>query len=452
MDGADLYDAHLNPKFARLLRLTGFDRRYVSAQGACLVDDRGTEYLDFIAGYAVHAVGRNHPTVVAALQRVLASSVPGWVQFERNELATTLAAELARRMPAELPHAFFTNSGTEAVECALKLARRFTGRSAVVHCEKSFHGMTLGALAANGNPSQRAGFGALGESTCIPMNDLVALERALAPGRAAAFIIEPVQGKSCIAVDDGYLAEATRLCRRHGTLLVVDEVQTGIGRTGRFLACQHDPGCVPDIVLLAKALSGGFVPVGVAMVRRDVWNATFDSMAHSLVHSSTFHEGPLAMTAALTVLQIHDDDRLSERAAQLGAQMRAGLGAAVQRHAVADAVHGRGLMLGVALRKGAAERAMAALPLVGGLERVLFGQAFAMEMLDQHRILCQVTDSESNLLKFTPPLIVSEDQVARAVRAADQTFEALGGGAKAMRSGIGRVMRNAVATTMPQGR
>ncbi|RLS97443.1 MAG: aspartate aminotransferase family protein [Planctomycetota bacterium] len=416
------YANHLNPHFAKLLRLTGFDRRYVRGDGARLFDDTGAEYIDCIAGYAVHGIGRAHPAMIAALQEALQSELPNWIQFERNPLAALLARRLSARMPGELTHAFFSNSGTEAVECALKLARRATRRDALLHCTMSFHGLTLGALAANGNPHLRDGFGVLGESTCIPFDDLPALEKALSTRRFAAFLVEPVQGKSCRAVSDGYLAEASRLCALWGTLLIVDEVQTGIGRTGRFLALEHDPKCRPDIVVLSKALAGGFVPVGATLVRRDIWRETFDSMSNALVHSSTFQCGVLAMTAALMTLEIHDAEQLSQRAERMGGLLRRGFEECVSRHDAAAEVRGRGLMLGVALQKNAVERFLSSLPLVGSLERVLFGQAFAMEMVSSHRVLCQVSESQTNILKFTPPLVIDESQCARVVGALDATL------------------------------
>ncbi len=421
------YVEHVNPSFAQLLHLTGFDRRYVRGLDARLWDDVGHEYVDCIAGYAVHAVGRSHPRMIAALDEALRSQLPNWVQFERNPLAALLAQRLCARVPGDLRHAVFSNSGAEAVECALKLARRFTSRSAVLHCDMAFHGLTLGALAANGNQHLREGFGPLGESTSIAFDDLVELEKALETRRFAAFLVEPVQGKSLRVASNGYLGEASRLCAKFGTLLIVDEVQTGIGRTGRFLALEHDAACRPDIVVLSKALAGGFVPVGAALVRADVWRATFNSMTNALVHASTFQGGVLAMTAALMTLEIHDAEQLSQRAERMGTILGKGFDECVRRHDGAVEVRGRGLMLGVALHKDFAERFLSQLPLIGSLERVLFGQAFAMKMLESHRVLCQVTDSRSNILKFTPPLVIDESQCARVVAAFDATLHTLSG-------------------------
>jgi len=437
------YATHGNPAFARMLGLTGFDRAWTRAEGALLFDDNGNEYLDCIAGFAVHGIGRSHPDMVAALRDALGSGTPNWVQFERNPLAALLAKRLSERTPGDLEHVFFSNSGTEAIECALKLARRATGRAAVLHCDMAFHGLTLGALAANGNPKLRDGFGPLGESECIPFDDLAALERALESRRFAAFLIEPVQGKSCRAASPCYLGEASRLCARFGTLLVVDEVQTGVGRTGRFLALEHDRGCRPDMVVMSKALAGGFVPIGATLVRRDTWNATFDSMSRALVHTSTFQGGVLAMTAGLVTLEIHDRERLSERAEVLGEVLRTGFERCATTHAAAAEVRGRGLMLGLALRKSAAERFLAGLPLVGSLERLAFGQAFVMELLATHAILCQVTESHTDILKFTPPLVIDEQQCVRLVDAVDATLAKLGGGVSATLQAALRVSKHA---------
>ena len=438
------YSEHVNPHFARLLKTTGFDRTYTRGCGMYLYDQDGHEYMDCIAGYAVHALGRSHPDVVAALQAALQSEHPGWVQFELNPLAALLAKRLAARMPGDLRYALFTSSGTEAIECAMKLSRRFTGRDAVLHCAKSFHGLTIGALAANGNPNLREGFGLLGESQSIPMNDLGALESALASRRFAAFFIEPVQGKTCLCVDDGYLREVTRLCKAHGTLLVVDEIQTGIGRTGKFTALEHDAGCSPDIVVLSKALSGGFVPVGAVMVRADVWRATFDSMTRSFVHTSTFQAGTLAMVAALTVLEVYDRERLAEQAAQMGEIIRAGCQEIAARQPGIAGVRGRGLMLGITLEKSGFEKTISTIPVLGSLERVLFGQAFAMELLATHRILCQVTDSQSNVLKFTPPLIIGIKECDCIVAAVNATFERFAKSSGPFVLGMKQVLKNLV--------
>lgn len=434
------YRAHVNPAFAELLDATGFSRNFVRGEGASLWDEHGHEYLDCIAGYAVHAIGRKHPDMVDALREALADGPPNWVQFERNPLAALLARRLCERIPGDLQHVFFSNTGTEGVECALKLARRATGRSAVLHCDMAFHGLTIGSLAANGNPGLRDGFGDLGPSKQIPFDDLVALEEALSSRRFAAFIIEPVQGKTCRALAPGYLAEASRLAQRHGTLLVIDEVQTGVGRTGSFVAIEREHGVRPDMVVLSKALSGGYVPIGATLVRRDIWSRTFDSMSRALVHASTFQGNVLAMTAGLMTLEIHDREELSARAARLGSEIRGRLLAMSSRQPLIGEVRGEGLMIGISLRPPLTDRLIARVPSVGTVARHAFGQAFVMELLEQHRVLCQVTESTTNVLKFTPPLVVSSEQCDRLTSAIEASLAALGPSPAA--AGVAKVIRN----------
>ena len=257
---------HLNEQMVRVLKTLGYDVGFVRGTGQYLFDRNGAKYLDLLSGYGVFAIGRNHPALRDALKSVLDADLPGLVQFDVSPLAGLLAQRLLGYMPY-LDKVFFANSGTEAVEAAIKFARGATRRTAIIHCEHSFHGLTYGALSLNGDAVFRTGFEPLlPDCTAVPFNDLAALERALATRNAAAFIVEPIQGKGVNLPDDNYLREAAALCRRHGTLFIADEIQTGLGRTGRFLAVDHW-GVEPDMVLIAKALSGGHVPVGAVLTQ-----------------------------------------------------------------------------------------------------------------------------------------------------------------------------------------
>ncbi len=234
-----LFERHLNPQALRVLRTLGFDVDYVRADGPYLFDASGERYLDLLSGFGVFALGRNHPTVIRALEQVLHGQLAGLVQLDVSLLAGLLAERLLARMPW-LDKVFFCNSGAEAVEAAIKFSRAATGRSKILYCEHAFHGLTYGALSLCGDPSFRERFGPfLGDCASVPFNDPGALARALAGNDVAAFLVEPVQGKGVNLPADGYLAEAAALCRRHRTLLVADEIQCGMGRTGRFLACEH---------------------------------------------------------------------------------------------------------------------------------------------------------------------------------------------------------------------
>ena len=401
------YARHVNPRFARLLRLIGFDRRWVRGDGPWLWDDQGVKVLDCLAGYGSLNLGRRHPALVAALHEAVDLQLPGWVHFEAPVLATALAAELLRRAPPSLDKVFFVNSGTEGVEAALKFSRAATGRPAFVACERGFHGLTLGALGLNGVESLRRGFGPLQEARRVPFGDLAALEAALAPGDVAAFVVEPIQGKRVEPGPPGWLAEAERLCRRAGTLLVVDEVQTGLGRTGRFLELERH-GAEPDMVVLSKGLSGGMVPVGAVLVRGGVWGATFSSIDRAIIHSSTFHQGTLAMAAGLATLHVLESERLAARAERMGDALRSRLAAVAQAHRAIRRVRGQGLMVAFDLEVAGA----AAPAAIEKLQAMLVPQAFLMPLLREGAVLAQVTDHRSATVKLMPPLTITEEEVA----------------------------------------
>ncbi|MBL9141120.1 MAG: aspartate aminotransferase family protein, partial [Phycisphaerae bacterium] len=268
---------HGNPALARLVDTLGFDRVYQRGEGQYLWDSEGNRVLDCLAGYGALAIGRNHPVVRDALEQCLRLAPPSWVHFEHNALVGEAARMLKEHCGPGLDHVFFTNSGTEGVELAIKLSRRHTGRSEVIGWSDSFHGLTCGSLSMNGSEELQRGFGPLlPGASLVPFGSLQDLERALSSQAVAAFFIEPVQGKTLRTLAPGVLRDVQSLCRRYGTLLVADEVQTGVGRTGRFLATHHDE-VQADIVVLSKALSGGFVPVGAVLARADVWQSTFSS-------------------------------------------------------------------------------------------------------------------------------------------------------------------------------
>jgi len=413
----ELYGEHVNPQFARVLKTIGYDRVYVRAEGQYLWDDKGARYLDFLSGYAVCNIGRNHPTVRKALRDCLDLDFPSMVQFEAPLLAGMLAAELKRRVGRDLEYVYFTNSGTEGVETAIKFAKCSTGRPAIISCHKAFHGLTSGALALNGCESFRTGFGPfLPSCRSIPFDDLAALERELSRGDVAAFVVEPIQGKGVNIPSKGYLATASRLCHRFGALFVADEVQTGIGRTGSFLAIDQEDGnghdtVDVDILVMSKALSGGYVPVGAVLSKREIWRDVFSSMDRAVVHSSTFHEGSLAMVAALASLAVYDDDRLADNATRLGARLHAGLHAMRSRYEFIKDVRQRGLMIGIEFGEPKSLLLKTAWKTVNAMDKNLFAQAIVIPLMEDHRILCQVAGHDQAVVKLIPPLCISDADV-----------------------------------------
>jgi ornithine--oxo-acid transaminase len=408
-----LNQRHLNPKLGRVVRTLGFDREWVEGRGAYLVDSSGEAYLDLLSGYGMFSLGRNHPYVKDQLQRVLAADTASLPQLGVSTLPGVLAEELIARSPAPLDAVLFTNSGTEAVEAALKLARAATGRWRIVYCERGFHGLSMGSLSVNGNAEFRERFGPFVPGCdSVPFGDLAALERELARGDVAAFIVEPVQGKGVYLVPDGYLARAQELCHQAGVLLIIDEVQTGLGRTGRFFALEHW-GVQPDMVTIAKALSGGYVPAGALLASRAVFDATFDSLERSVVHGSTFGGGDLAAAAGLATLAVIDREGLVARAAELGELLLELTRPLVEQFEIVREVRGLGLIWAIELGPPAGRAARRLWRAIERRQPGLFAQMVIVPLFHEHRILSQVAGHHMNVVKALPPLITSEYELRR---------------------------------------
>src|SRR3984885_6298946 len=402
-----LHSSHLNEQMVHVLKTIGFDKRYQRGVGQYLYDEHGAKYLDLLSGWGVFAIGRNHPTVRETLKAVLESELPNLVQLD----VSTLSGVLAERLLGFVPHldkVFFSNSGTEAVEAAIKFARAATRRPGVVYCSHAFHGLSYGSLALNGDQNFRAGFGSLlPECAEVPFNDLAALEQALASRTVAAFFVEPIQGKGVTMPDDGYLHGAFEFCRKYGTLFVADEIQTGLGRTGRFLACEHW-GIEPDMVLLAKTLSGGHVPVGAVLTHKWVFDKVFNSMVRSVVHGSTFSKNDLAMAAGLATLEVIDGERLIEKSALHGKRLLRAFADMARRHELIKSVRGKGLMIGIEFGPPRSPRLRASWNLLETASSGLFCQLIVILLFNEHKLLTQVAGHGNHTIKLLPSLVLSE--------------------------------------------
>jgi ornithine--oxo-acid transaminase len=409
----DLHAEHQNPAFVKMLRTIGFDKQYVRGEGAYLWDGEGNKYLDLLTGWGVFALGRNHPKIKAALREVLDADLPNLVRMDCSLLAGLAAEALTRHTSEDLSRVFFCNSGTETIEGAIKFARCFTGRDRIVYCNDAFHGLTTGSLALNGASFFRERFGALmPETQAVAINDLPALEAALAAKQCAAFIVEPIQGKTCTVVADGYLQEAERLCRKHGTLLVLDEVQCGLGRSGKWFCYQHWLDVEPDIICCAKALSGGYVPVGAIITRPDIMDKLFDSMERCVIHSNTFGQNDLAMTAALTSLRVIEEEKLVENAAELGRYAMEKLAPIAKDCPFVSELRGKGLMFGLDFaRPESSMKLKLAWDMVHKMNFAVFGQMIIIPLLQKHRILTQVAGYHTEVIKFLPPLTVTRADI-----------------------------------------
>ncbi len=406
----ELHSQHVNPANVRTLKTIGFDRCYVRAEGPYLWDVKGEKYLDLLSGYGVFGLGRNHPEVRRVLKEFLDANYSSLVKMEAPLLSGLLAAELKKRMPNQLDYVFFNNSGAEGVETALKYARCATGKPAILHCKKSFHGLTYGALSVNGDESFREGFEPfLPGARAIPFNDLAALEAELKKGDVAALVIEPIQGKGVNIPAPGYLRDAIALCHKHGALFIDDEVQSGMGRTGKFLAIEHEgPGMDPDIVVLAKTLSGGFVPVGATLCKKWIHEKVFSSMQRSVVHSSTFSQGSFAMAAGLAALDVLDRENLIANAARMGDLLGNGLRAMIPRFEFMKEVRNRGLMLGIEFGSPKSLTLKMAWTTCHTLDKSLFPQAAIIPLMDKHHIITQVAGHAIDVVKLLPPLVITE--------------------------------------------
>jgi ornithine--oxo-acid transaminase len=425
-----LHEQFLNTQMVRVLKTIGFDRRYVRASGPYLYDDRGEQYLDLLSGYGVFAVGRNHPDVVRALREVMEAELPSLIQMDVSLLSGILAERFLATVPGRLGKVVFANSGTEAVEAAIKFARYATGRPGIVHCDHAFHGLTFGALSLNGEDIFREGFGPLLPNTHrIPFDDLEALERVLSRHEIAAFIVEPIQGHGVNIPDADYLREAARLCRDHGALFVADEIQTGMGRTGRFWAIEHW-GVEPDMLLAAKALSGGFVPVAAVALSAEIFDAVFSSMLRAPIHGSTFSKNNLAMAAGIATLDVIEQENLVENAAKLGESILDDLRALVGRYAFVKEVRGKGMMQAIEFAPPDRLKHRAAWKLLDAAQKGLFSQLVTVPLFKRHRILSQTAGHDLAVVKFLPPLVIGDTDrrwIAGAVDAVIADTENVGG-------------------------
>ncbi len=409
--GNALYSEHVNSKFAKALKIIGFDKTYVSGKGSYLFDQDGTRYLDMLAGYGMFNIGRNHHVVQKALTDFIEADFSSLVQMETPVLCGVLASELKKRIGYGLNKVYFCSTGAEANETAIKFARRATGRNTMLYASSAFHGLTTGALAMNGSEVFKENFGELAASRKIPLGDIAALERELAKGDVAAFFVEPVQGKGVNMPPPGFLAAASKLCHKHGSLFIADEVQSGIGRTGAFIALHHEEGVEPDVVIVSKSLSGGYVPIAAVVMTEKVFGKTFSSLDRAVVHSSTFGKSNFAMTAGLATLSVLDDEDLVENARRVGDILGNRLLALKDKYEFIHDVRWRGLMLAIEFGKPKSLKLKTAWATVNKINEDLFCQAITIPLLQDHKILTQVAGNKMTTIKLIPPLTFDEGDV-----------------------------------------
>ena len=421
---SERYAKRVNPEWVRLLDLLQMNVRYERCVGAELRTDDGRRILDFLSGYCVHNVGHNHPEVVRALQSELERCGPAMIQTHVADLAGELAEKLCQRAGGRLAKAFFCSSGSEGVEAAIKFARAHTKRAGILSAEHAFHGLTCGALSLMSDKFWSEGFGPLLPGTSvIPFGDLEALEHELKTKRFAAFVVEPVQSEAGVRIPDAdYLPGAESLCRRYGTLFVLDEVQTGMYRTGAFLA-SHRFRVEPDMVILAKAMSGGLIPCGAVLMSDAVCNSVYSSLPRAFVHTSTFSENSLAMRAALATLQVLEDQELGQRSIAAGQYLQAQLREVLRDFEMVKEVRGVGLLMGIEFQAPRQLRLRIPYEGFGAIHPAMFGQIVVMRLFRDFGFLTQICGNNFMVLKVAPPLVVTDAQLDAFVLAIRDVVE-----------------------------
>jgi ornithine--oxo-acid transaminase len=415
-----LNNRYLNLQMGRVVRAVGFDRQWIGGEGAHLIDSTGARYLDVLGGSGVFAIGRNHPEVIAAVEELLAARTANLPQLGVTLLNGVLAEQLLALAPDSVSTMVPANTGSEAVEAAIKIARAATGRPRMLYAEQGFHGLALGALSVNGHPEFREGFGPLLPGCDpVPFGDLDALEHELERGDVAAFIVEPIQGKGVSLPPSAYLPGVQTLCRAAGTMFICDEVQTGIGRTGRFLALEHW-NLAPDMICISKALSGGFVPIGAVLVSRAAFDRVFDRMKRAGRHGSTFGSNDLAAAAGLATLRVLERENLIARAERMGELLLELTRPLVDRYEIVHDVRGMGLMWAIELGPPEGRGVCSVWRAIERAQPGVFSQLVTVPLFHEHKVLCQVTGPRMNIIKGLPALVIEEREIRRFAAALEE--------------------------------
>jgi ornithine--oxo-acid transaminase len=414
----DLATRHMDSSLVDVLGILGFDESYVSAKGSYIYDKAGRAYLDLHTGEGFASLGHNHPDVREVLEATLAAELLDGVQIHYSPLAGMLAEALSERLAAGLDAVFFASTGAEAVDSAMKFARAATGRPRLISCESSFHGVTLGPLSIVGDEFFKEGFGPLLPG-CerVPFGDLARLEAQLRTKDVAAFFVEPIQGRMVTLPPEGYLQGAQELCRRYGTMFVLDEIQTGLGRTGKWFALEHW-GLEPDFVLVGKALSGGYMPVAAMATRREIFDKAVGTLERSYVHQSTYGRNQLSMAAGLATMRIIERDGLLEHAERIGAILRNGLAEIQQRYEMIKEIRASGLMIGIELGAPSSRKALLNWRLIHMASEGLFPQLIVIPLHRDHGVITMAA-GKNDVIKLLPPLTLSETEAQSFLDALD---------------------------------
>ncbi|MFW6386508.1 MAG: aspartate aminotransferase family protein [Bacillota bacterium] len=418
----DYYRENINPQLVRMFSLLNFDKDFVRAEEARIYDQEGEEYLDFLGGYGALNYGHNPEEIKAAVRKV--AQMPNLLQAAPGRMEAAAARNLVEICPGDLSRVFFANSGTEAVEAALKLARAASDREKILYCSGSFHGKTMGSLSLTGREKYRQPFSPLvPETEMVPYGDPGALEFKLESEEVAAFILEPLQGEGGIILPpEGYLKQVRELCNQYGVLLIMDEIQSGMGRTGENFACEREE-IVPDILCLAKSLGGGIVPVGACISKKEIWDKAYGSLEKALLHTSTFGGNTRTSAAVLESTRLLEEWELAGLAREKGDYLLTELKELVSDYDLVKEVRGCGLMVGIEFEhpeEGLLDR------LSGGriseYAREYLGAMVAGTLLNDYNIITAYTLNNPQVIRLEPPLVVKRGELDRLLAAFKEIF------------------------------
>lgn len=453
------YSNHVNPILTEMLKFGKFDRSYVKGEGIKLWDKEGKEYYDFIGGYGAVNLGHNHPRIIATLEKLLDDKLPSLLQFSPGIMASALAENLALITPENLEFVFFCNSGTEANEGALKIARIFTGKSKIIYTENSFHGKTLGSLSVTGRKKYQKFFEPLlPDCISVPYGELEPLHKLLRNGDIAAFLVEPIQGEGGVIVPPhGYLKQVEELCKEYSTLMILDEVQTGFGRTGKMFAAEFED-VQPDIMTIAKSLGGGILPLGAYITTREIWEKAYGNYDRFLLHTSTFGGNNISTAVGITTIEVIYEENLIEKAKNIGEYFLSCLKKLGEKYKIISEVRGKGLMIGIEFHQSSQgvynlqNEILSMIPVEFNsilriipedisnsikniLDEVIERSAKAFEeslsryissiLLNDYNILTLSTLNNPNVMRIQPPLVISKEEVDYFVDSLDKVCQRL---------------------------
>lgn len=417
----EYYKTYINPGLVNMMGILNFDKQFVKAEGVEVWDSDGNVYLDFLGGYGALNLGHNPKSVMGAIDKV--KGMPSLLQAALGTVVSGLGHNLAQIFPPGLERSFFSNSGAEAVEGALKLARAASGKTKTLYCEGSFHGKTFGALSVTGRQKYQTPFQPLlTECEAIPFGDLEALESKVFKKDVACFILEPIQGEGGIIVPpEGYLSGVREICNKYNVLMIADEIQTGFGRTGKMFACDHE-NVVPDIICLAKSLGGSIMPIGAYSTKPEIWERAYGGMDKALLHTSTFGGNTWAAAAAIEAINQIIKLDLAKEAAEKGDYLIKRLQDLKAKYSMIKDIRGVGLMVGIEFNKPAGLMDKLTGGVMNKLSEEYLGSLVAGELQNKYRIITAYTLNNPNVIRLEPPLIVTKEQIDYMIEALDDIF------------------------------